>query len=121
MFFPGYFNWAFEQGSYAPVLLSFKNPDGSPMDLSFFGARAKLVHNRGDEDAIFDLTVGDGLTIDELAGTILMEIPATTSLAAGEEVVAGAYDLMLDPSGSPGPGSYAALIGNWTMLIAATR
>lgn len=87
-----------EQGATLALSLTWKDPDGNPIDLLGYTARLQVRRSAtASGDPLLEATDGNGITLGGEDGVIAIEIPAETMA----DVPAGdlRYDLELD-SGS---------------------
>lgn len=91
-------NLTVEQGAYWSQELLWKDADDIPVDISGYSARMQLRTSFRSSTAVIELTDGDGITLGDDEGTILLEMTAeqTEGIRAGRYL----YDLeMVPPDG----------------------
>lgn len=89
----GHYDLTIEQGTSFNITFTW-SVDGTPVDLTGWDARAQVRSMVTSATALLDLTVGDGITLGDAAGTIALHVPVadTTALPAPFE---GVWDLEL--------------------------
>lgn len=93
----GLYDITCEQGATFNLVLTWRNPDQSPIDVTGYTAKMQVRTSKSAESAVLTLTDGDGITLGGVDGTITLTASATATgdIAEGTYV----YDLELD-SGS---------------------
>lgn len=93
-------NLTIYQGSTYTQPFRFWADSANTVPLSLTGATAAMKARRGDKDGnlLFSLTSSDGLTINTVASTITVTLPAATSAAItktlrGDDTIEGVYDM----------------------------
>ena len=105
-----------EQGATFNLVLTWRNPDQSPIDVTGYTAKMQVRVSKSDSTAVLTLQTGSGITLGGTAGTITLNASATAtnSLDAGTFV----YDLELTSSN----GTVTRLIeGSFTVSGQVTR
>lgn len=87
-----YYKIMVEQGSTWRRILTIKDANGV-VDLTGFTARMQVRETLGSPAPLFELTTGNGITVNGTAGQITLLIPADTSAAWTWRY--GVYDLEL--------------------------
>ncbi len=86
------YNFAVKQGADYRLTVTWKNPDGTPVNLT--GRTAKMqLRVQPASDALLTLTSGAGLTLGGTAGTVGIVITAAQGLTLPLEPVL--YDLLI--------------------------
>ncbi len=86
-----------EQGSTWRRVLTVKNDDGTPVNLTGYSARMQVRETIEAVTPVYSLTTGDGITIDGPAGQLTIVIADETSSAWTWRY--GVYDLELESAG----------------------
>jgi hypothetical protein len=84
----------FEQGATFNRVLTWRNPDATPIDLTGYTARMQVRPNKLSADVLLSLTTQNGrITLGGALGTITLDVDATVAatISAGQFV----YDLEL--------------------------
>lgn len=90
---PGNYDLTLYQGATFSQYFTWKNSDGSPVDLTGFSARM-MARETLDSQAFLTLTTANGgITLGGTAGTILLTLNPADSAAISAS--AGVYDLEL--------------------------
>ena len=90
----GTYHFSMEQGSTFSRSITYKDSNGSPIDLSGYTARMQLRRNVEDSSPIIELTTANGrITLGGTAGTVTLTIAASDT--ASLSPVEGVYDLEL--------------------------
>lgn len=93
----GLYNFTIEQGAEFTRVITCKDADGNVINLTGFSARMKI--KRVDNNAVIkSLTVGSGLTLGGVTGTITINISHTDTTAM--DFTEAKYDLELIDSNS---------------------
>ena len=89
-------NLIIDQGATWNITLTYKNSDGSPINLTGYTAALQLRTSYDASSAALSLSSGSGIVLGGTAGTIAVTATATQtgSLTAGEYV----YDLEITSS-----------------------
>ena len=97
---PGHYNFVVNQGATFRLLLTWKDENGDPTDLT--NATASLVISKiqklpgqSDVQQVLELTDQSGLTLGDDAGTILIEMDDVTTAGIDWDTdhARGVYDL----------------------------
>lgn len=85
-----------EQGATFNLVLTWRNPDQSPIDITGYTGKMQVRASKADPDAVLTLQTGSGITLGGVNGTITLSASATATdaLSAGTYV----YDLELTSS-----------------------
>jgi len=90
----GTYHFSMEQGSTFNRSITYKDSNGSPIDLSGYTARMQLRRNIDDASAIIELTTSNGrISLGGSAGTVALTIAAADTAALAP--IEGVYDLEL--------------------------
>ena len=86
-----------EQGATFNLVLTWRNPDQSPVDLTGYIGKMQVRASKADASAVLTLETGSGITLGGTSGTVTLNASATATgaLDAGTYV----YDLELTSSG----------------------
>ena len=93
----GKLNIVIEQGTTFNPVLTYKDENDSPIDLTGYDARMHIRSKRTSTTTIHELTVGSGITLGGVAGTISLLINDTDTAAFS--FTSAVYDLELISSG----------------------
>lgn len=86
-----------EQGATFNLVLTWRNPDQSPVDNTGYTAKMQVRASKADADAVLTLQTGSGITLGGTSGTVTLNASAATTgaLTSGTYV----YDLELTSGG----------------------
>lgn len=88
------YHFSMEQGSTFRRTITYKDSNGSAIDLSGYTARMQLRRNIEDASPLIELTDANGrITLGGVAGTVVLTISAADT--ASLSPVEGVYDLEL--------------------------
>lgn len=112
----GLYHLVVEQGAAFVRTFLYTDDDDVAVNLTGYTARAQLREAYGDAEAVSDWTAY--LTIDALAGTITLQVPATVTAAITAS--RGVWDLeLVPPTGADD--AIRLLNGKWTLSKEATK
>lgn len=93
---PGILNLTFPQGGTWKLDLTY-NQNDVPVNLTSFSARMQARTSYDSTATVLNLTNGTGITLGGTAGTIAVQVAATTSAAIGAAQYV--YDLEIESAG----------------------
>ena len=96
----GIYNIVIEQGADFDRELTWRDATGALVDVSGYTAQAMGRDNQESATAIFDLSVGSGITLGGAAGTIALFIAGATT--AAYSALTGVWDLFLTDTAGTG-------------------
>lgn len=82
---PGTYNFTIYKGCTFSRVFAFKNPDGSVMTLTGYGAEFTAKPSVTHADNSLHKTDADGITIDGAAGTVTLTFSATETEAIDDD------------------------------------
>ncbi len=95
----GRHDFTLEQGATFDELITYKDANGTPVDLTGYVARMQIREKITDATPVVSLDTTSGITLGGTAGTIHLTIPATTT-ATINMPKGGVYDLEIEsPTG----------------------
>jgi hypothetical protein len=92
-----YYKIHVEQGATWRRVLTLKDDDGDPVDLTGFTARMQVRESQDSPTPLLSLTTGSGITVDGPAGQLTLLIADETSTAWTWRY--GVYDLEVESAG----------------------
>lgn len=92
----GTYNITCEQGATLNLVLTWRNPDGSPIDVTGYTAKMQVRASKADSTALLTLQTGSGITLGGAAGTITLN--ASASATGGIDAGGYVYDLEMTSS-----------------------
>ena len=110
------YNLVCPQGATFDILLTWKDDNGDPVDLTGCSASMQVRPSYSSPMPLIDIYSGDGITLGDLAGTIhlVVDAPITAAVPPGNFV----YDLKIEfPSGAV----TRLLQGKWQHTSEVTR
>ena len=96
----GIYNIVIEQGADFDRTITWRDATGALVNVTGYTAQAMGRDNQESATAIFDLTVGTGITLGGAAGTINLLIAG--SATAAYSALVGAWDLLMTNTGGDG-------------------
>ena len=88
----GTWNFVADQGATLSKVLTYKDANGTPVDLTNYTARMQLRERTNSTSVALELTTANGrITLGGAAGTVTLSVPATSMTITGTYV----YDLEL--------------------------
>ena len=112
----GLYNFAAEQGATLQRVITYTDPDEVIIDLSDYTAMMQVRPTAASATVILELSTGSGITIDGPAGTLTLEVDATTM--SGLTPASYVYDLEIT---SPGSIVTRLIEGKFTVKAEVTR
>ena len=94
----GTYDFYIEQGATYQLVVTWKQPDGTPVDLTGYSARMQFRKTKTSTTVLFSGTTANGvISLGGAAGTVSITIPATSTddFTFG----CGVYDLELESAG----------------------
>lgn len=93
------YNLSIDAGATYQLVVTWKDGNGAPVNLTGYAARMKLKDTYGGTTLV-SLTDSDGITLGGSAGTVAITISdALTSSIGGTDHTRGVYDLEVESSG----------------------
>lgn len=112
----GQYNITINQGSTFRTVLTWKDASDNPINLTNYTARMQGRKTVESATTVFNLTNGSGITLGGAAGTITIEMSATTTAALSPG--SGVFDLELVSQS----GDVTRLVeGSYTIKAEVTR
>lgn len=87
-----------EQGATLSLALTYKDPDGDPVNLTGYTARMQVRESVSAASTLVAITSSSGITLGGSAGTIQISLSATTTAALPKGSYV--YDLELSSGGT---------------------
>lgn len=115
------YDFTIDQGSYWTRLITWKDADGDPIDLTGYTARLQW-RKRYEDDAVLEITTENGgITLGGVDGTIQLDIFAgdTSPITINGDTATFLYDLEMIP-GSEST-AHRLLQGKFTLTREVTR
>lgn len=92
-------NLSIDAGATFSIVVTWKDPNGTPIDLTGYSARMKLKDTYGG-NTLVSLTDSDGITLGGSAGTVTVTISdSQTAAIGGTDHTKGVYDLEVESAG----------------------
>lgn len=80
---PGELNLTLSQGATWTVSLTYNDGEGNPVDLTDYTARMQARESYTSATTVLDIDSSDGITLGGTAGSIQINVNATTTAAIG--------------------------------------
>jgi hypothetical protein len=93
------YNMTIDQGATFELRVTWKDPDGVPINLSGYTARMQIRDTYSSATPLVSITSGSGITLGGTAGTVDLLIPAETTSALNAPL-SGVYDLEIVNGGT---------------------
>lgn len=93
----GIYKMLCEQGATFNLVLTWRNPDGTPIDLTNYSAEMRVAKSKGGTLVLNPSTANGQIVLGNELGTVMIDVDAdtTSELIAGQYV----YELDLDSNG----------------------
>lgn len=108
----GNYTFVCEQGATFSRTLTWRDPNGDPIDLTGYSARMQVRPTaRGATEPLVEITDGDGITLGGEEGTIALYVDADATASLPAEPLR--YDIELEQDGN-----VTRLLAGWFKVVA---